>query len=80
MGSPHSSLFANIFLSILVRTVVANLERQSHVLKWLRYADDCIFIAKKVHLSIFLQKLTDGTKISNFKISKNGRKQPYILI
>ena len=33
MGSPHSSLFADLFLGILERTVVSKLERQGHVLK-----------------------------------------------
>ena len=47
MGSPLSSLFADLFLGILERTIVAKLKRQGHVFTWLRYVDDCIVIAKK---------------------------------
>ena len=31
MGSPHSSLFADLFLGMLERTVIAKLERQGHI-------------------------------------------------
>ena len=57
MGSPHSSLFADLFLRILERTVVAKLERQGHIIKWLRYVDDCICIAKKGSFNHIFQKI-----------------------
>jgi hypothetical protein len=67
MGSPLSSLFADLFLGILERTVVAKLERQGHVLKWLRYADDCIIIAKKGSFNYILDKVNKWDK--NIKFS-----------
>ena len=70
MGSPHSSVFAEIFLSKLERTVVANLERQGHILKWLRYADDCICIAKKGSFEHILAKVNRWDKNIKFLYEK----------
>ena len=56
MGSPLSSLFADLFLGMLERTIIARLERQGHIFKWLRYVDDCIVIAKKGSFDHILNK------------------------
>ena len=67
MGSPHSSLFADLFLGMLERTVVAALERQGHILKWIRYADDCLVVAKKGSFNLILDKVNKWDK--NIKFS-----------
>ena len=66
MGSPHSSLFADLFLGILERTVVSKLERQGHVSKWLRYVDDCIIVAKKGSFEHILEKVNKWDKSITF--------------
>ena len=67
MGSPLSSLFADPFLGILERTIVANLKRQGHVLTWLRYVDDCIVIGKKGSFNHIYDKVNRWDK--NIKFS-----------
>ena len=70
MGSPHSSLFADLFLGILERTVVSKLERQGHVLKWLRYVDDCIIVAKKGSFEHILEKVNKWDKSITFSYER----------
>ena len=62
MGSPLSSLFADLFLGMLERTIIVNLERQGHIFKWLRYADDCVVIAKKGSFDHILEKVNNWDK------------------
>ena len=62
MGSPHSSLFADLFLGILEQTVIAKLERQGHIIKWLRYVNDCICVAKHGSFEHIFQKINKWDK------------------
>ena len=62
MGSPLSSLFADLFLGMLEGTIIVNLERQGHIFKWLRYADDCVVIAKKGSFDHILEKVNNWDK------------------
>ena len=66
MGSPLSSLFADLFLGILERSVVANLKRRGHIFTWLRYADDCIIISKKGSFDHILDKVNNWDKDITF--------------
>ena len=52
---------------MLERTVVAALERQGHILKWIRYADDCLVVAKKGSFNLILDKVNKWDK--NIKFS-----------
>ena len=70
MGSPLSSLFADLFLGILERTVIAKLERQGHIFKWLRYADDCIVVGKKGSFEHILNKVNRWDKDIEFSYEK----------
>ena len=70
MGSPLSSLFADLFLGILERTVISRLERQGVVLKWIRYVDDCICISKKNSFSAILEKVNNWDKNIKFSFEK----------
>ena len=70
MGTPHSSLFADLFLGMLERTVVAKLERQGHIIKWLRYVDDCICVAKKGSFNIIFDKINKWDKRVKFSYEK----------
>ena len=62
MGSPLSSLFADLFLGMLERTIISRLERQGHIFKWLRYVDDCIVIAKNGSFDHTLNKVNNWDK------------------
>ena len=57
MGSALSPLLANLFLGILERSIVRELQKAGHVVSWLRYADDIITITKKGSRDLILQKL-----------------------
>ena len=69
-GAPLSSLFADLFLGILERTVISRLERQGVVLKWIRYVDDCICISKKGSFSAILEKVNNWDKNIKFSFEK----------
>ena len=62
MGSPLSSLFADLFLNILESTIVNTLKRQGHIFTWLRYVDDCIIISKKGSFQHILDKVNNWDK------------------
>ena len=70
MGSPHSSLFTDLFLGILERTVVSKLEREGHIIKWLRYADDCIVVAKKGSFEHIFKKVNRWDKNITFSYER----------
>jgi hypothetical protein len=66
MGSSLNYLYSDLFLGIIERTVVAEVKRQGHVLKWLIYADDCIIIAKKGSVNYILDKVNKWDKKLKF--------------
>ena len=70
MGFPLSSLFADLFLGILERTVIATLKRQGHIFTWLRYVDDCIVIAKKGSFNHIFNKTNRWDKNTTFSNEK----------
>ena len=55
---------------MLERTVVAKLERQGHIIKWLRYVDDCICVAKKGSFNIIFDKINKWDKRVKFSYEK----------
>ena len=70
MGSPLSSLLADLFLSIMERTVIEKLEKQGIVVKWIRYVDDCICVAKKGSFQNILNKINKWDKNIKFSYEK----------
>ena len=51
---------------MLERTVIAKLERQGHIFKWLRYVDDCICVAKRGSFNIIFDKINHWDSRVNF--------------
>ena len=79
MGSPLSSLFADLFLGILERTIISRLEKRGVILKWIRYVDDCICISKKGSFDQIFDKVNKWDKNISFSFEKMVDNQLHFL-
>ena len=53
MGSSLAPLISNLFIGCLERSVINKQIKLGSVISWTRYADDCVAIIKKGHVTVF---------------------------